>query len=258
MPADNLLFEAPGDPWWDDQGAFAPLRTAMNPARFNYFQRALTRRLGVNPLGQATLDVGCGGGLLAEGFARLGCVVTGIDPAESALTVAQAHAAATGLAITYRVGAGESLPFRDQSFAIVICCDVLEHVADFNRVIAEIARVLAPGGVFFFDTINRTLLSDFLAIKLLQEWRVTRVLPPHLHDWNQFITPEEIDAALSQSDLARQEFVGLFPMVNPLSVSLALWRYKRGEISAGELGRRVAFHVSENLSVSYAGYAIKL
>jgi 2-polyprenyl-6-hydroxyphenyl methylase/3-demethylubiquinone-9 3-methyltransferase len=258
MPTDNLLFEAPGDPWWDDQGAFAALRTALNPARFDYFQRALTQRLGVNPLGQSTLDVGCGGGLLAEGFARLGCVVTGIDPAESALAVAQAHAAASGLDITYCVGAGESLPFRDQSFTIVICCDVLEHVADFNRVIAEISRVLAPGGVFFFDTINRTLLSDFLVIKLLQEWPVTRAVPPHLHDWNQFITPAELDAALSQSGLSRQEIVGLFPAVNPLGAALALWRYKRGAISVGELGRRAPFHVSKNRSASYAGYAIKL
>jgi 2-polyprenyl-6-hydroxyphenyl methylase/3-demethylubiquinone-9 3-methyltransferase len=256
MPADNTLYERPGDHWWDDQGAFAALRTALNPTRFGYFSHILTGRLGMSPAGLAALDVGCGGGLLAEEFARLGCAVTGIDPAEAALAVARAHAAASGLAITYQLGTGEALPFPDQTFAIVTCCDVLEHVVDFRRVILEIARVLTPCGVFFFDTINRTLMSNLLAINVIQEWRATRLVPPNLHSWSHFIRPEELDATLTQGGLARQEFIGLFPAVNHRAL-WSLWRYKRGAISAGELGRRIPFHVSENRSVSYAGYAIK-
>ena len=257
MPADNALYQRPGDIWWDEREVFSVLRTALNPARFGYFRRALAERLRIDPRGKAALDVGCGGGLLAEEFARLGCRVTGIDPSAPALEIARAHAAASGLSITYRAGVGEALPFPDQSFEIVYCCDVLEHVADLERVIAEIARVLAPGGVFFFDTINRTLLSKLLAIKLAQEWRLTRVLPPGLHDWSQFITPAELDALIRTHGLARQEVVGLLPGASPLAAISAMWRYKQGAMSVAELGQRLAFRISGNLSVSYAGYALK-
>jgi 2-polyprenyl-6-hydroxyphenyl methylase / 3-demethylubiquinone-9 3-methyltransferase len=257
MPADNALYQRPGDIWWDEREVFSVLRTALNPARFGYFERVLAERLRINPQGKAALDVGCGGGLLAEEFARLGLRVTGIDPSEPALEIARGHAAASGLSITYRAGVGEALPFPDQSFEIVYCCDVLEHVQDSHRVIVEIARVLAPGGVFFFDTINRTPLSKLLTIKVAQEWKLTRVLPPGLHDWSQFIKPAELDELIRTHGLARQEVVGLLPGVDPLSVAYAMWRYKRGTISVGELGRRLAFRISRNLSVSYAGYALK-
>lgn len=257
MPVDNALYNRPGDIWWDEREALSLLRTTLNPARFGYFRRVLAERLRLDPRGVTALDVGCGGGLLAEEFARLGCHVTGIDPSAPALEVARAHAAASGLSITYRAGVGECLPFSDQSFRIVYCCDTLEHVSDPDQVIAEIARVLAPDGVFFFDTVNRTLLSKLLAIKLAQEWRATRVLPPNLHDWSQFITPAELDALLSRHGLARQEMVGLLPGANPSTTLFAMWRYKRGAISVGEVGRRLSFRVSGNLSVSYAGYAFK-
>ncbi len=257
MPADNTLYSRPGDIWWDEREAFSALRTALNPARFGYFRRVLTGRLGRDPRGVAALDVGCGGGLLAEEFARLGCQVTGIDPSEPALAVARAHAASSGLAITYRAGIGEALPFPDQSFGIVYCCDVLEHVTDPGQVIAEIARTLAPGGVFFFDTINRTLLSRLLVIRLAQEWRMTRALPPNLHDWSQFITPAELDALITRHGLRRQEIVGLLPGANPMRALYAMWRYKRGAITIGELGRRLVFRVSGNHSVLYAGYALR-
>ncbi len=258
MPADNALYKRSGDIWWDESAIFSVLRTSLNPARFGYFRHVLTERLRLDPHGMATLDVGCGGGLLAEEFARLGCHVTGVDPAEAALGVAREHAVASGLSITYRVGVGEALPFPAETFGIVYCCDVLEHVAALDQVVAEIARVLAPGGVFFFDTINRTFLSKVLAIKLAQEWRATRVLPPNLHDWNQFIKPAELQALMIRHALGRREIVGLMPGLSPFAALYAIWRYKRGAISVGELGRRFAYRVSGNLSVSYAGYAVKM
>ncbi len=258
MPVDNTLYNQPGDIWWDERESLSVLRTSLNPARFGYFRHVLTERLHINPQGMAALDVGCGGGLLAEEFARLGCDVTGVDPAEAALEVARAHAVASGLSIVYRAGVGEALQFSDRSFEIVYCCDVLEHVADLDRVIGEIARVLTPGGVFLFDTINRTFLSKLLAIKVAQEWRTTRVLPPNLHDWGQFIKPAELQSLLNQHGLERQEIVGLLPGANPITAIFAMWRYKRGAISVGELGRRLSYHVSGNLSVSYAGYALKI
>ena len=255
MRADNSIYNRPGDLWWDDRGAFAPLRTSLNPARFAYFRETLTR-LGVDPRGLVTLDVGCGGGLLAEEFARLGCMVTGIDPSGAALAVARAHAAAGGLDITYVTGTGESPPVADGAFDLVLCCDMLEHVAEPGRVIAACAQKLAPGGVLFFDTINRTWRSRALAIWLIQEWSLTRVAPPGLHAWSQFVRPGELAAMLSASGLICGEMGGLTPRVTA-GVVVALWRYKRGALTAGELGRRLPYHLGRDRSVSYIGYARK-
>lgn len=255
-PADNTLYDLPGDLWWDDHQPFSLLRTALNPARLGYFRQTL-ERLGVDPHGVATLDVGCGGGLLAEEFARLGCRVTGVDPAEAALAVARSHAAASGLNIAYVAGAGEALPFPDAACGIVLCCDALEHVANPEPVIAEIARVLAPGGVFFFDTINRTILSRLVVVGALQEWAMTRLVPRDVHNWRQFITPDELNGMLRRAGLEAGEMVGLAPSFNPVRALSAIWRYKRGAIAVGEVGRRLPFHVTRDLSMSYAGYALK-
>jgi 2-polyprenyl-6-hydroxyphenyl methylase/3-demethylubiquinone-9 3-methyltransferase len=258
MPVDNTLYDQPGDLWWDETAGLSMLRTALNPARFGYFRRVLTERLHINPRGTAALDVGCGGGLLAEEFARLGCQVTGIDPSRPSLDTARAHAAASGLSIDYRAGVAEEVPFPDRSFEIVYCCDVLEHVTNLDRVIGEIARVLTSDGVFLFDTINRTLVSKLFAIKLAQECRLTRFAPPHLHDWNQFIRPTELHALMSSYGLAPQEVVGLSLGARPIAGLRAILNYKRDAITAGELGRRLMAHVSRDLSGSYAGYAIKV
>src|SRR5947209_13104909 len=138
MPVDNQLYDRLGDTWWGDEGTLSMLRTALNPARFPWLRRTLTRTLGREPQGLRTLDVGCGGGLLAEEFARLGCRVTGVDPAVPSLATARMHAAKSGLAIAYCVGTGERLPLAASSFDIAYCCDVLEHVADVEMVFAEI------------------------------------------------------------------------------------------------------------------------
>ena len=257
MPVDNTVYDQPGDIWWDETAGLSMLRTALNPARFGYFRSVLTERLRTSPHGKATLDVGCGGGLLAEEFARLGCHVTGVDPSEPSLKTARTHAAASGLSIDYRTGVGEALPFSDQSFEIVYCCDVLEHVTDLDRVIAEIARMLTPGGVFFYDTINRTFLSKLFAIKLAQEWPATRFAPPHLHDWEQFIKPTELQALMSRHGLEPQEVVGLSLGARPSAGLRAIRQYKRGAMTAGDLGRHLRARVSRNLSGLYAGFTIK-
>ncbi len=233
------------------------LRTMLNPGRFGYFRRVLTERLGIDPAGKAALDVSCGGGLLAEEFARLGCAVTGVDPSAPSLATARAHAARSGLTIGYCAGVGEDLPFADARFDIVYCCDVLEHVDDPDRVIAEIARVLKPGGVFLYDTINRTLLSKVLLITVAQDWPATRVAPPGLHDWRRFIRPAELRRIMAWHGLEGREAVGLRPRASPFAMLRELRRFKRGEISPGELGRRLATARGPSLSISYMGYALK-
>lgn len=257
MPVDNELYNRPGDIWWDEHEMLSMLRTMLNPARFGYFRQTLTERLKLDLRDKQTLDIGCGGGLLAEEFARLGCQVTGIDPSEPSLATARAHARQSGLEIAYRQGVGEQLPFADASFDLVYCCDVLEHVNDLEQVIAETARVLKPGGVYCFDTINRTLFSKFAAIKLMQEWKATAFLPPHLHAWEQFIKPAELTGALTRHGLEPQEMRGMTPERNLLVLLLALRRFKRGEIPFSRLCELARFKAGGNKLASYMGYALK-
>jgi 2-polyprenyl-6-hydroxyphenyl methylase / 3-demethylubiquinone-9 3-methyltransferase len=256
MTIDNDLYNREGDIWWDDRQVLSLLRSAINPARFGYFRRVL-QELQVDLAGAAVLDIGCGGGLLAEEFARLGCRVTGIDPSEPSLRTAREHARQSGLEIAYCQGAGEDLPFPDASFDIVYCCDVLEHVSDLDRVMAETVRVLKPGGTYFYDTINRTPVSKFVMIKLFQDWRWSRLMPPRLHVWPMFIKPVELKAALARHDLESRDLRGMKPAANPLHLMLLLRRLKRGRISLPEFAARSVFRESHGTAVSYMGYAIK-
>src|SRR4051794_40429425 len=188
MPVDNGVYDRLAGSWWDEGGLLHTL-AALNPARFGYMRRVIVDELRLSPIGLQVLDVGCGGGLLAEEFAPHGCAVVGVDPSVESLEVARAHAAAHGLPIRYQCATGEALPFADESFDLVYCCDVLEHVSAWQGVVAETARVLKPGGVYFYDTINRTLRSRLIMIKLLQEWRWGALIPPPPHDWHMFIPP---------------------------------------------------------------------
>lgn len=256
MPVDNELYDRLADSWWDERG-FLHALAALNPARFGYMHRVLTEELRVQPAGLRVLDVGCGGGLLAEEFARLGCVVTGVDPSEPSLAAAREHAAGQGLAIEYRRGSGEALPFPDTSFDLIYCCDVLEHVNDVGQVIAETARVLRPGGIYFYDTINRTFLSRLIVIKLLQEWRWTALMPPRVHDWDMFIRPRELHGLLEEHGLVPGGMTGLKPRAGPLRLLGALRGRKRGLLSYVEATREMDLGESADTSVSYIGYARK-
>jgi 2-polyprenyl-6-hydroxyphenyl methylase/3-demethylubiquinone-9 3-methyltransferase len=257
MPVDNEIYNRQAATWWDEQTFLAILRTGANPARFGYFRQVLLKKVGMDPVGKQALDVGCGGGLLAEEFARLGCQVTGLDPSEPSLATARAHARRAGLDIAYRVGVGEALPFADEAFEIVYCCDVLEHVNDLAQVLSEISRVLRRGGLFFYDTINQTWQSKLVAIKLSQEWKATSFLPPKTHDWNMFIKPQRLQELMRQQGLASQEMVGLKGAASLLTIISSLRQCKRGELSVAELGSRLQVQHSKDTSVAYAGYAIK-
>lgn len=253
---DNAAFDRLADSWWAEEGFLHLLRSLVNPWRMPYFRRTLAD-LGIDPQGRRALDVGCGGGLLAEEFAALGFAVAGIDPSVPSLAVARAHAAANGLPIDYGAALGEQLPFRDGAFAVVYCCDVLEHVADWQAVIAESARVLQRGGIFFFETINRTPMSRLVAIRAAQQWPCTRIFPPNFHLWEMFITPAELQQALAREGLRHRETVGGHPRLGLLRSYLLLRRLKRGRIGQAEFGRRLQLRESRDLSVSYLGYAVK-
>jgi 2-polyprenyl-6-hydroxyphenyl methylase / 3-demethylubiquinone-9 3-methyltransferase len=256
MPVDNEIYTAPGDIWWDENQPLNAIRTAINPARIDYFSTVLAK-LDIDPSGKTVVDIGCGGGLFAEEFADLGAHVIGVDPSVSSLDTARTHAAAMGLSIDYRAGTGEQLPLDDASVDIACCVDVLEHVNDLDAVIAETARVLRPGGVYLFDTVNRTALSRLVVIKLLQEWRLTAWMPRDLHAWDRFIRPAELRAALSRHQLRGRGIVGMGPGVKPPRLLRLLYQLHRGKISHGEFGHRARFVVTKDVRVSYAGYATK-
>ena len=253
---DNDVYERRAASWWDEADPLNMLHGSVTPARFAYFREVLAERPGRDPTGLRALDIGCGGGFLAEEFARLGCSVVGVDPSAGSLATARAHAAASGLAIDYRVGRGEDLPVEDGAFDVVYCCDVLEHVDDLARVVAETARALAPGGTYLFDTVNRTRASRLLAIRVMQEWRWTWILDVPVHQWELFITPAELTALLARHGLEVREVVGLGPRAhNPLAVLRSFARARRGEMTYGELSRRLDFGRTRSTAVSYMGFA---
>lgn len=254
----NDVYRSLGHAWWDDDvGEFSTLRFWINPVRFGYFKRVIERDPAIAFGGRRLLDVGCGGGLLAEEFARLGFDVTGIDPAPETVNTAREHAASSGLAIEYHTGAGEHLPFPDESFDCVACCDVLEHVDDVSRVVSEIARVLRHGGLLLYDTVNRTLISKIAVIKVMQEWRCTAFAAPNSHVWEKFIKPEELSSILEKHGLKPGEMRGIVSRRNPLATLLDFRRRAQGKLSFKELGRRLDFQESEHLDASYMGSAVK-
>ena len=258
-PVNNMVYRTRGHAWWDDnEGEFSSLRFFVNQVRFGFFKKVLDAE-GVWGLeGMRLLDVGSGGGFLAEEFARGGISVWGIDPAPESVKTAKRHAAESGLVINYQVGAGESLPFNDKTFDLVACCDVLEHVDDPKKTVGEISRVLKPGGLFLYDTVNRTFFSKLAVIKVMQEWRSTAFAVPNSHVWEKFIKPRELFELFERYNLSNQTVRGLTPRLNFIANWLNFRRRARGEISFEELGRRLRFRISRDLSSSYLGYAVRL
>jgi 2-polyprenyl-6-hydroxyphenyl methylase/3-demethylubiquinone-9 3-methyltransferase len=190
-------------------------------------------------------------------MARLGAAVVGVDPSRSSLATARAHAAAAGAVIDYRDGSGERLPLAGASADIVYCVDVLEHVADLDAVLRETARVLRPGGLYLYDTINRTRLSKLVMIKLAQDWPATAVLPPGLHDWDQFITPAELRGALGRHNMHSQGMTGMSPGVSAPAAFRLARQLRKGRLSYAEFGRRIALVLTRDLRISYIGHAIR-
>ena len=254
---DNALYGVLGDRWWQPDSLLYQMNVFLNPARVDYVRKTLLRTLAVDPIGTAALDVGCGGGFLAEEIARMGFDTTGVDPSETSLRAAADHARSSGLAIRYESGAAEDLPFGDGSFGAVFCCDVLEHVRDLPKVVSEVSRVLKPGGVFCYDTLNRTWASWLAAIKFSQAWKPWAFLPRNLHVWRMFIKPREMKALLARNGLAWQGHTGLVPDVPIPRLLGFLRRRARGEWTIAQLAARVRMIESRITAVMYMGFALK-
>ncbi|HET9149702.1 MAG TPA: bifunctional 2-polyprenyl-6-hydroxyphenol methylase/3-demethylubiquinol 3-O-methyltransferase UbiG [Alphaproteobacteria bacterium] len=224
-PAEIARFDALAAEWWDAGGKFAPLHR-FNPARLAFLKDSLidhfhrdTRH--EHPLeGLALLDIGCGGGLVAEPMARLGARVTGIDAGTATVEAAGRHAATMGLTIDYRVATVETLAAEGARFDAVLALEVIEHVAAPEDFLKSTASVLKPEGILAVATLNRTARSFLLAIigaEYLLRW-----LPRGTHDWNRFIRPDELDAMLDRAGLAGGTRTGV--AYNPLADRWALSR----------------------------------
>ncbi|MCW5252506.1 MULTISPECIES: bifunctional 2-polyprenyl-6-hydroxyphenol methylase/3-demethylubiquinol 3-O-methyltransferase UbiG [unclassified Streptomyces] len=242
--------------WWNDDQPFATLE-AFTPARFAYFRKVLTTRLGMELKGLKVLDIGCGGGLLAELFAGAGCDVTGMDPSGPSLAAAAAHAKESGLEIDYQQGVAEELPFADAGFDLVYCCDTLEHVTSVEKAVSEAVRVLKPGSYYLYDTINRTFRSRLAMIKMAQDWKSVSFAPKDLHDWKAFIKPQELHAVFRRHGLENQDLIGFASNRPQLDLLRDMRLRAKGGITYGELGRRFQLTEHKDTSVVYAGYARK-
>jgi 2-polyprenyl-6-hydroxyphenyl methylase/3-demethylubiquinone-9 3-methyltransferase len=202
-PAEISKFDAAAPRWWDPEGEFRPLHD-LNPARLDYVEA----RAGL--AGRRVLDVGCGGGLLAEGMARRGARVTGIDLAPEALAVARLHALESGIEVDYRQATAESLAeTAPASYDLVTCLEMLEHVPDPAGIVASLARLARPGGHVICSTINRNPRSFALAIVGAEY--VLRLLPMGTHQYGRLIRPSELThwaraAGLELEDLAGLEY----------------------------------------------------
>ncbi|ARJ69354.1 bifunctional 2-polyprenyl-6-hydroxyphenol methylase/3-demethylubiquinol 3-O-methyltransferase UbiG [Paracoccus contaminans] len=216
--AEVAKFQAMAAEWWDPAGKFRPLHM-LNPVRLDYIAAQIAAEFGrdrrsLRPFeGLRLLDIGCGGGLVAEPMARLGAGVTGADAAEGNIAVARIHAAQSGLDIDYRATTAEALLAGGERFDVVLALEIVEHVADPADFIATCARLLRPGGLLVASTLNRTPQS-FAAAILGAEW-VMRWLPRGTHDWRRFIRPDELAAMLQAAGLGVVDSAGM--VFNPLA-----------------------------------------
>ena len=193
--AEIAKFEAMATEWWDPNGKFKPLHM-LNPTRLDYITRQIAAEFGrdlTTPLpfaGLRLLDIGCGGGLLAEPMARLGADVVGADAAPRNIPVAQIHAQKSGLTIDYRHTTAEALAAAGEQFDVVLNMEVVEHVADPLAYLTACQQLLKPGGLMICSTINRNPKSFLMAI--IGAEYVMRWLPKGTHEWAKFITPDEL------------------------------------------------------------------
>jgi 2-polyprenyl-6-hydroxyphenyl methylase / 3-demethylubiquinone-9 3-methyltransferase len=238
-PSEVAKFEAMAAEWWNPEGKFKPLHM-LNPCRLDYICAQIAAEFGrdlAGPLpfkGLRLLDIGCGGGLLSEPMARLGAEVVGADAAERNIPVARVHADQSGLKIDYRHTTAEALAAAGEQFDAVLNMEVVEHVADPQAYLTACQELLKPGGLMICSTLNRNPKSFMMAI-VGAEW-VMRWLPKGTHDWQKFITPDELYALIDKAGLRPVDRKGM--VFNPVT-----WRWSLSD---------------RDLSVNYVTASIKL
>jgi 2-polyprenyl-6-hydroxyphenyl methylase/3-demethylubiquinone-9 3-methyltransferase len=210
--AEVTRFSALAAQWWDPRGKMAVLHK-FNPVRLGFIKEEACRHFGRDDkrldalAGLRVLDIGCGGGILSEPLARLGAAVVGADPSQANIAAAQLHAADAGVSVDYRATTAEALADEGERFDLVLAMEVVEHVADLDLFIRRCTEMVRPGGLMITATLNRTLKSFALAIVGAEY--VLRWLPRGTHQWEKFVTPDELEAALERHGLAVVDETGV-------------------------------------------------
>jgi len=236
-PAEVEQFNRQATLWWDATGPFRLLHR-IGPIRLDYIRNAATTHFKLPPDaskpfdGLDCLDVGCGGGLISEPLARLGGQTTGIDPAPKNIGTAKAHALQSGVKVNYRSIQAEELSTEGATFDMVVCLEVIEHVPDPAAFLKTLGSLVRPGGLLVLSTLNRTAKSFALAIVGAEY--ILRWLPTGTHDWNRFITPDELGQHTTRAGLEGFSAKGI--AYNPIS---DIW------------------HLADDLSVNYLAHAAK-
>ncbi len=231
--AEVAKFEAMAAEWWDPRGEAAPLHR-LNPCRLDYLRDQIAAQHDRDPRaarpfnGLSLVDVGCGGGLVAEPMARLGADVTGLDASGASVEAARAHASLSGLAIDYRAESAETLAAAGARFDVVLALEVVEHVADVDGFLRALHDLAKPGALVVLSTLNRTAASFAKAIVGAEY--VLRWLPRGTHDWRKFLTPEELAAALIRAGLTPVDRMGM--VYAPLTGE---WRLSPRDLSVNYL-----------------------
>lgn len=239
---DNTIYENLGERWyeaWDDPVA---LLRAEGKLKHPWILERIRR--AYPDASVSLLDVGCGAGFLTNDFSRQGLKVTGLDASSEGLRVAEEHDATKE--VRYVRADALAMPFEDASFDVVTCLDFLEHVVSPLMVIKEISRVLRPGGLFFFHTFNRNLLSWLVVIKGV-EWLVKNT-PRNMHVIELFIKPSELTGYCARAGLTTVEVTGLRPDFRTFALR---------DLFSGVVPRGLAFTFTDSLLLSYLGYARK-
>lgn len=233
-PDEVARFERMAKEWWDPTGKFRPLHQ-IGPARLTFVRDQLQAhfKLDGNPTlkpldGLTILDIGCGGGLISEPLARMGAKVTGIDPGQLNIAIAQSHAEESKLAIDYRTTTVEELSETGITFDAVVCLEVVEHVPDVAAFVTACSALVRPGGALVFSTINRTVKSYLFAIVAAEY--VLQWLPKGTHQWERFVTPDELTNAMKNAGLEPGAVTGM--VYNPMT---DVWVLKTEDASVNYL-----------------------
>jgi 2-polyprenyl-6-hydroxyphenyl methylase/3-demethylubiquinone-9 3-methyltransferase len=211
-PAEIAKFEDLASRWWDRNSEFKSLHD-INPLRANFIDQR-------SPVGaKKVLDVGCGGGILAESMAQRGAIVTGIDMGEAPLTVARIHKLESGVEVDYRKSTAEELAAAEPASYDVVCClEMLEHVPDPAAVVKACAELVKPGGDLYFSTLNRNPKSWLFAVVAAEN--ILNLLPRGTHEYGKFIKPSELASWIRQAGIELQEMTGL--LYNPITQTYKL------------------------------------
>ena len=198
--------------WWDPTGPFRPLHR-LNPVRLSYIRDRAAAHFGrdnrsVTPFaGLTALDLGCGGGLVAEPLARMGAGVTAVDADAIAIGAARLHAAERDVAVDYQVGSSDELAEAGRRFDLVLALEIIEHVADRDEFLGTLGALVAPGGLLILSTLNRTLKSLVLGVGMAEH--VLRWVEPGTHDWRKFVRPSELARGVRAIGFGVADLTGL-------------------------------------------------